>query len=209
MTCTTRAACLVAFLLASVNVVGAFVLDTHSHVQQPWSRSVHTRHRASNDDGSFLDKLQGTLQSTLKIAQESNAQGYSFKQTLANVLAGEYDVAELQAKIDAAIASGPCVMFTWERSPSCVKAVQAFELMGISEQIQNVRLDDPWDEGNPMRAELGKRVGRTSVPIIFVDGQYVGGFDGGVSEQAPGIQAMAFQGTLRPALEAAGIKFSK
>jgi hypothetical protein len=41
--------------------------------------------------------------------------------------------------------------------------------------------------------------------MIFIGGNYVGGFDGSV--EAPGIQTMAFQGTLRPALEAAGVKW--
>jgi glutaredoxin-related protein len=78
--------------------------------------------------------------------------------------------------------------------------------MGILNQVKIVRLDDPWDKGNPVRAEIGKRVGRSSVPMIFIGGEYVGGFDGGVSDKSPGIQTMAFQGTLRPTLEAAGVK---
>lgn len=160
---------------------------------------------AENDkDGSLFDDLQMRA----RIFQESNQKGYGMKQSMANVLAGEYDQEAIQAKIDETIASAPCVMFAWERSPSCVQAKEAFETMGISDQVKVVPLDDPWDKGNPIRAELGKRVGRSSVPCIFIGGNYVGGFDGGVSDQAPGIQTMAFQGKLRPALEAAGIKFA-
>lgn len=158
------------------------------------------------EEGSLVDGIVQKWQSALRIAQESNAKGYDFKQTLANVLAGDYDKAAIQAQIDADVASGPCVMFTWERSPSCVKAIEALEVMGIADQVKIVRLDDPWDQGNPIRAELGLRVGRTSVPAIFIGGEYVGGFDGGVSDVAPGIQKMAFQGTLRPKLVQAGLK---
>ncbi len=93
-------------------------------------------------------------------------------------------------------------MFTWEKSPSCVKAVEAFDDMGVDYKV--VRLDDPWSEGNPMRAELGKMVGRTSVPFIFIDGNYVGGYDGGVSDEAPGLVKMAFMGTLRTKLSDVG-----
>jgi glutaredoxin 3 len=101
-------------------------------------------------------------------------------------------------------------MFTWEPSPSCIQAKKAMDLMGITDQVLEFPLDKPWSEGNPIRAELGKMVGRSSVPAIFIGGHYVGGFDGGISkDDAPGIQAMAFQGTLRPALEAAGIAFPK
>jgi len=99
-------------------------------------------------------------------------------------------------------------MFTWEQSPSCKKAVEAFDVMGAKVTI--VRLDDPWSEGNPMRAELGKMVGRTSVPFVFLDGEYIGGYDGGLESgddemsAAPGMVALAFKGTLREKLESVG-----
>ena len=94
------------------------------------------------------------------------------------------------------------VMFTWESSPSCKKAVTAFETIGADAKI--VRLDDPWSEGNPMRAALGRMVGRTSVPFVFVGGKYVGGFDGGISDEAPGLVDLAFKGELRDLLKDAG-----
>jgi len=153
------------------------------------------------EERSFVEGIVDTLKNSLRIVQESNANGYDFKQTLANVLAGDYDEASIQAQIEAEIQSA---------SPSCVKALKALELMGLSnsDKVKIVRLDDPWDEGNPIRAQIGKMVGRTSVPAIFIGGDYVGGFDGG-TENAPGIQSMAFQGALRPKLEAAGISLPK
>jgi glutaredoxin len=75
-------------------------------------------------------------------------------------------------------------MFVWERSPSCV----------IANQVKVVPLDDPWDKGNPVRAEIGKRVGRSSVPMIFIGGKFVGGFDGGVSDEAPGYKPWRSKG---------------
>lgn len=93
-------------------------------------------------------------------------------------------------------------MFTWESSPSCKKAVEAFKTMKANVKI--VRLDDPWDEGNPMRAVLGKKVGRTSVPFVFIDGEYIGGFDGGINDKACGMVDLAFKGELRDMLEKAG-----
>jgi glutaredoxin-related protein len=174
--------------------------------REPQSRPSPVSLRATEDDTSFLEGIQATLKTSLRIAQESRAQGYDFRQLLANVLAGEYDAEPIRKQINQDIQQSPCVMFVWERSPSCAKALQAFEQMGIEKQVRVVRLDDPWDKGNPVRAEIGKRVGRSSVPMIFIGGNYVGGFDGGVSDEAPGIQNMAFKGTLRPALEAAGVK---
>mmetsp|Transcript_13855 Transcript_13855/g.15619 ORF Transcript_13855/g.15619 Transcript_13855/m.15619 type:complete len:96 (-) Transcript_13855:687-974(-) len=93
-------------------------------------------------------------------------------------------------------------MFTWEKSPSCVKAVEAFDMMKVKYKV--VRLDDPWSKGNLLRAELGNKVGRTSVPFIFIGGTYVGGYDGGVSDEAPGIVSLAFNGTLQDQLKGVG-----
>ena len=69
-------------------------------------------------------------------------------------------------------------MYTWESSPYCKKAIEAFD--SIQANVKIVRLDDPWEEGNPVRAVLGKKVGRTSVPFVFVNGNYIGGYDGGI-----------------------------
>lgn len=166
----------------------------------------------------LVEGFKDDLQLRWKIAQDSNSQGNSFKQVLADVLAGEYDVATTQAQVQEAIDSAPMVLFTWKTSPSCVKAIEALEDMGLvvaeppeydpakGHQVKIIRLDDPWEEGNPLRAELGKLVGRTSVPACFIGGAYVGGYDGGnSSEEAPGLVALAFRGQLRPALQSAGL----
>lgn len=197
--------------MRAISLVVCAILATVSDAFAPPSNSRPATPLllSATEEPSFLDNLQTTLKRSVRIFQESNKQGYDFKQSLANVLAGDYDEAAAKAKIEDAIQSAPCVMFTWERSPSCVKAVEAFTTMKIFDQVKIVPLDDPWDEGNPLRAELGKKVGRSSVPFIFIGGEYVGGFDGGVSEAAPGIQTMSFTGKLRPALETAGVTFAE
>jgi glutaredoxin 3 len=151
---------------------------------------------------SAFDEFKQEVTTRIEIFQQTKADGYDNKQALADVLAGEYEREAIRAKVDEFISSAPAVMFTWESSPSCKQAVKAFDVAGAKVKI--VRLDDPWDEGNPMRAELGKMVGRSSVPVVFIGGKYVGGYDGGVSDEAPGILDLAFKGTLRPKLEAAG-----
>ena len=199
----------VLLLLFLVSKCSAFIPSWSSTV--PTSRSISTAVKAETNTNSVEEKdlwsgLQADLQMRWRIYQDSSQ--YSFNQKLANVLAGDYDEDTVQAEIDSIVEMAPCVMFEWGRSPSCVKAKEAFETMGILDQIRVVPLDDPWDKGNPLRAQIGKQVGRSSVPMIFIGGKYVGGFDGGVSDEAPGIQTMAFQGKLRPALEAAGVEFA-
>jgi glutaredoxin len=95
-------------------------------------------------------------------------------------------------------------MYTWESSPSCKKAIEAFEI--INANVKIVRLDDPWTEGNPIRAVLGRKIGRSSVPFIFINGKYIGGYDGGIEDDndASGMLNLAFQGKLRDMLNDAG-----
>jgi len=153
---------------------------------------------ATDESNSFVDDLTERFQ----LFQKSRSEGFDFKQSTAIAIAGKYDVVEVQNKIKESIASAPCVMFTWEASPACKKAIKYLDIAGAKYKI--VRLDDPWSEGNPLRAELGKMVGRSSVPAIFMGGQYVGGFDGGVGEESPGILEMAFKGTLGEKLKEVG-----
>jgi glutaredoxin len=138
----------------------------------------------------------------LRVFQDAQSKSFNLKQSAAFAIAGEYDEEAVFQEIDDIVKSNPCVMFTWESSPSCKQAVAAFELIGV--KVKNVRLDNPWSEGNLIRAEIGRRVGKSSVPMIFIGGEYIGGYDAGISEEAPGIVSMAFKGTLRPKLQTAG-----
>ena len=87
-------------------------------------------------------------------------------------------------------------------SPACKKALKLIAETGAQPKI--VRLDDPWSEGNPKRAALGRLTGKSSVPSIWVGGEYIGGCDDGPTDVAPGLVPMAFRGTLREKLDAAG-----
>jgi glutaredoxin len=125
------------------------------------------------------------------------------KQSLADALAGP--VADPAAVLAGALAkakSAPCFLFTWSNSPACKKATAALDRMGATYQVQE--LDQPWAAGNPVRAVLGRHLGRTSVPMVFVGGAYVGGFSDGPSDAAPGLVNLAFDGKLRPMLKEAG-----
>lgn len=156
-----------------------------------------------DEDGNFISTFFNTITQRYQLFQQSKSEGYDFKQSTATAIAGSYDVTDVQSKINDYVASAPCVMFTWEASPSCKKAIKYLDVAGATYTI--VRLDNPWSEGNPIRAELGKKVGRSSVPAIFLGGKYVGGFDSGVDNtESPGILEMAFKGTLREKLMEVG-----
>ena len=59
-------------------------------------------------------------------------------------------------------------------------------------------------QGNPRRAALGRLTGKSSVPSIWIGGEYIGGCDDGPTEEAPGLVKLALKGALRPALDSAG-----
>ena len=142
----------------------------------------------------------------LRIFQRSRENGDDFKQSMADAMAGPYDRAAAAVEIDTLVASAPVVIFTWEVSPFSKKALQWLEVAGFSDDsalLKNVVLDKPWSEGNPLRAELGRRTGKTSVPSVFINGEYCGGFDDGPSEEAPGLMKLAFSGQLQGKLESA------
>jgi len=161
----------------------------------------------SSSSSSFLDSVQ----TRFKIAQESNTAGYGWKQVLADVIAGnEYNESEILNTIDETISSAPCVMYTWESSPSCKKAKEAFDVIN-AKNVKIVVLDPSKSEGNIIRAVLGRKVKRSSVPFIFIDGKYIGGYDGGIDDNdndngndASGMVNLAFQGKLRDMLTDAG-----
>jgi len=60
---------------------------------------------------------------------------------------------------------------------------------------------DQIEDGYPLRAELAAKTGRTSVPAVFVGGEFAGGCnDGGMG----GVVSLDRQGKLRTLLTEAG-----
>jgi glutaredoxin len=132
-------------------------------------------------------------------------QKVGIKQALADALAGNIGVAaedEILANCLKMASSEPVFIFTWSNSPACKKAREALDLIGAKYGVKE--LDKPFEEGNPIRAVLGRHVGRPSVPIVFIGGKYVGGYSDGPNDMAPGLITLAFTGKLRPLLAEAG-----
>jgi hypothetical protein len=67
---------------------------------------------------------------------------YNIKQTLANVVAGKYDIEEVSDRIDADISSSPIFIYTFSTCPSCVKAKKILiDELGMGEYVEIVELD--------------------------------------------------------------------
>ena len=119
-----------------------------------------------------------------------------FKQWAAEAVAGEFDATAVDARLDAEIGAGGALMYSFTTCPFCKKAKEALDAKGVKYSV--VELDEEAD-GAAMRARLGIRTGRTSVPSVWVAGEYLGGLNDG-----PGLLPLDEQGELEPKLRAAG-----
>ena len=97
------------------------------------------------------------------------------------------------------LRSAGVVIYTTSSCPYCNKAKAELTKSGAT--FKEVQVDkDP--SGVSIRADLKKRTGRTSVPSVWIKGQFVGGLnDGG---PAGGVAGLAKAEMLVPMLKKAG-----
>lgn len=121
----------------------------------------------------------------------SNSLGYQFKQFVADIVAGnDYDKEAVNARIDSFIAEHPVAMFSFTTCPFCRRAKDLLDEKGIP--YKAIELDElEGNVGNEIRASLGRKTGRTSVPSIFIGGNYIGGCNDG-----PGLLPLEKSGEL-------------
>lgn len=126
-----------------------------------------------------------------------------FKQFAAEAVAGEYDAAAVDASIDEAIGStGGVTVFAFGSCPFCKKAKELLDGKGAA--YTWVLLDER-DDGAAVRAQLGRRTGRTSVPSVWIASNYVGGLNDGLDDvRSPGLAPLDRRGELDAMLQAAG-----
>jgi len=126
----------------------------------------------------------------------SNPIGYQFKQWVADIVAGDFDEEEAERKVDSFVEKNDVAMFSFTTCPFCRRAKDLLNEKGIN--YVSMELDElDGNEGNEVRAILGRRTKRTSVPSIFIGGKYIGGCNDG-----PGLLPLAESGELDRLLEA-------
>lgn len=127
----------------------------------------------------------------------SNPVGYRFKQWVADIVAGSFDQDAVNATIDSFIADNPVAMFSFTTCPFCRRAKDYLDQREIAFSV--IELDElEGNAGNEIRALLGRRTKRTSVPCIFIGGTCIGGCNDG-----PGLLTLAANGELDKLLQAA------
>ena len=98
------------------------------------------------------------------------------KKALVKSLAGEYDQTAIQDRMNGLIDTNPVFMFSFTTWPFCIKAKEVLDDLKVDYQV--VELDvDP--DGKAIRAEMADMIDRTSVPAIWIGGQFVGGCNDG------------------------------
>lgn len=177
------------FKLENDRVEAASVVDEKGRSGEPMEWA---------EDDSFANKF-----STLVA---SNDIGYKFKQTVADLVAGEYDREAQNDVIRNFVEGAPVAMYSFTTCPFCRKAKDYLDERSIP--YEAIELDLlPGNEGNEIRAELGRMTKRTSVPSIFIGGEYIGGCNDG----NPGLLPLARENDgkrLNEMLENAGVSLS-
>eukprot|EP00929_Paragymnodinium_shiwhaense_P084391 TRINITY_DN45115_c0_g1_i1.p1 TRINITY_DN45115_c0_g1~~TRINITY_DN45115_c0_g1_i1.p1 ORF type:complete len:477 (+),score=101.64 TRINITY_DN45115_c0_g1_i1:67-1497(+) len=138
---------------------------------------------------------------TQKISSVSQSGPFAdFKQFLAEKLAGDYDQEAIGALIDSKIASEKVMMFSFSSCPFCLRAKSILrEKYGANISVYECDLEP---EGKAVRAELGRRTGRTSMPSTWLGPDVLlgGCNDGGLG----GVATLDESGQLREMLEQRG-----
>jgi glutaredoxin 3 len=161
------------FKLENDRVEASSVVDEKGRMGEPMEWS---------EGSSFANKFSEII--------AGNSLGYQFKQWVADIVAGDFDKETVDAKIDAFVGDNSVAMFSFSTCPFCRKAKDFLEEKGVDYKV--IELDElDGNQGNEIRAMLGKRTKRTSVPSMFIGGKYIGGCNDG-----PGLMPLAASGEL-------------
>ena len=152
---------------------------------------------ASDDAGEPLEWAEaGSLANALS---EFNARWLGgFKQWVADAVAGDFDEPRVAGRLDAHVAGAPVALLSFTTCPFCRRAKAELDERGVPWSA--LELDED-DDGDALRAMLGRRTGRTSVPAIFVGGRFIGGCNDG-----PGLMPLITRGEFEPMLLEAGVE---
>jgi glutaredoxin 3 len=129
-----------------------------------------------NDDPTKV--WYASLADTVQKVLINNSPLQQAKQALVQSLAGDYDATAIRAQLNGWIAQEPVLMLSFQTCPFCIKAKSILDEKKAKYHVVEL---DVHPNGKAIRAELGKMLGRTSVPAIFINGNFVGGCNDGGS----------------------------
>eukprot|EP00968_Pinguiococcus_pyrenoidosus_P020672 scaffold2506_cov236-Pinguiococcus_pyrenoidosus.AAC.2 len=170
--------------------------------ERPKSKGFHWDETPGNSaDGTQSEPLEWAESDSLAQKVSSISQKgplATFKQFVADRLAGDFDEAATQKLIDQYISKNKVMMFSFTTCPFCLKAKAVLDAKGVTYKVVELDVDE---QGSAIRALLGRSTGRTSMPSVWVGGQFVGGAnDGGLG----GVVTLDKSNELEPLLKKAG-----
>lgn len=62
-------------------------------------------------------------------------------------------------------------LYTWKFCPFCINAKELLDEKGIKYEEYNIQKD------NDKKKELLEKTGQDTVPYVFLDGEFIGGYD--------------------------------
>jgi len=151
--------------------------------------------------------LANTIQGLLAPPPPPNTNG---KMALLRKAAGDYDPAVIRAQLQTLITDEPVLMLSFTTCPFCLKAKNILEgilpdMEGSVASYTVVELDQVQD-GAALRVEMAGIIDQTSVPAIWIGGEFIGGCNDGPNEYG-GITNLQQTGQLTE-LVAAAVKSS-
>lgn len=184
---------------------GAFAVSSHS--QRPGARINRTNskklHAADGDPENDPTKVwYAGVANSIQNVLSSNSPLREGKKALVKSLAGDYDEAAVKARLDGLIADSitGVLMLSFVKWPFCIKAKAVLDAKGAKYTVLELDVDP---EGKAIRAEMADVVGRTSVPAIWIGGDFIGGCNDGPSEYG-GLNTIDESGKLDQMLAAVG-----
>jgi glutaredoxin 3 len=112
--------------------------------------------------------------------------------------AGNYDQPKVRAELLSLIHDHDVVVISATYCPFSFAVKQALAAEGL---LFTAVEWNTLPEGSALVAELGSLYGRTSIPAVFIGGEYVGGCNDGMGPASPGIRPLIANGLLDAALE--------
>ena len=158
-----------------------------------WTWSFHGSPENAADD--ILSQLAGGID----LQMRDNSQTRMTKEELLLQQAGTYDKKAVRSAIDDLVEQNPVAMLTFTECPYCIKARALLDKLGC--QYKELNLDTVGRDSYAYRAELYHMTGRTSVPAVWIGGEFVGGCNDG---PMGGLMTLNDSGQLLGLLEQAG-----
>ena len=98
---------------------------------------------------------------------DDDRRGFLGKQFVADLVAGDFDEAQIANEVDSFIGENKVAMFSFTTCPFCRRAKDYLDDRGVS--YATLELDEE-EQGNQIRAVIGRKTKRTSMPAIFING---------------------------------------